>query len=88
FGDVFQWHEKYLPPAVLRDRLLLLSENELLVLGSPGVMALERVLREGVSLATHCRDAGAGALLAEMLHALGALLRQGLVRPVMLRGGE
>ncbi|UKI07893.1 MULTISPECIES: TOMM precursor leader peptide-binding protein [Variovorax] len=88
FGDVFQWHEKYLPPTVLRDRLLLLSENELLVLGSPGVMALERVLREGVSLATYCRDASAGALLAEMLHALGALLRQGLVRPVMLRGGE
>jgi len=88
FGDVFQWHEKYLPPAVLPDRLLLLSENELLVLGSPGVMALERVLRKGVSLSTYCREAGAGALLAEMLHALGALLRQGLVRPVAMRGGE
>ena len=75
FGDVFRWHEKHLPPVVLKDNLLLLSENELLVLGSPGVMALERVLRERVSLAAYCRSEGAAAPLAEMLHALEALAR-------------
>lgn len=89
FGDVFRWHEKFLPPAVLQGRLLLPSENELLVLGSPGVLAVEHVLGEGVSLAQHCRsNAGAALLLAEMLHALEALVRQGLVRPVAMNGGE
>ncbi|EJL75718.1 bacteriocin biosynthesis cyclodehydratase domain containing protein [Variovorax sp. CF313] len=88
FGDVFRWHEKHLPPVVLKDNLLLLSESELLVLGSPGVMALERVLRERVSLAAYCRSEGAAAPLAEMLHALEALARQGLVRPAATDGGE
>ena len=86
FSDVFQWHDKYLPPLVRQDGLLLLSENEVSMLGSPGVLAVERVLREGVSLASHCRTEGAPVLLAEMLHALEALVRQGLARPV--RGGD
>jgi ribosomal protein S12 methylthiotransferase accessory factor len=88
FGEVFRWHDKYLPPVVLQDRLLLPSEDDLLVLGSPGVMAVERVLREGVSLATYCRTEGTTALLAQMLHALEALTRQGLVRPVAMDDGE
>ena len=82
FSDVFRWHDRFLPPVVLQDRLLLASENDLLVLGSPGVMALERVLREGVSLAAYCRTGEAAAQLAQMLHALETLARQGLVRPV------
>ncbi|MBJ2154405.1 TOMM precursor leader peptide-binding protein [Variovorax sp. IB41] len=82
FTDVFRWHDRYLPPLVQPDGLLLLSETELLSVGSPGVLAVERVLREGVSLASHCRTEGPPALLAEMLHALEALVRQGLVRPV------
>jgi bacteriocin biosynthesis cyclodehydratase domain-containing protein len=86
FTDVFQWHERYLPPLVQPDGLLLLGETELLALGSPGVLAVERVLREGVSLASHCRAEGPPALLAEMLHALEALVRQGLARPVRADG--
>lgn len=82
FTDVFRWHDRFLPPVVLKDRLLLASENDLLVLGSPGVMAVERVLREGVSLAAYCRTGEAAAQLAQLLHALEALARQGLVRPV------
>ncbi|WP_432726772.1 TOMM precursor leader peptide-binding protein [Variovorax sp. W6] len=82
FGSVFRWHDRFLPPVALKDRLLLASENDLLVLGSPGVMALERVLREGVSLAEHCRtDAAVAHQLAQMLHALETLARQRLVRP-------
>jgi len=81
FADVFQWHDKYLPPLVQPDGLLLLSETDLFLLGSPGVLAVERVLRERVSLASHCRTEGVPALLAEMLHALEALVRQGLARP-------
>ncbi|WP_395316770.1 TOMM precursor leader peptide-binding protein [Variovorax sp. UC74_104] len=88
FGDVFRWHDRFLPPVVLDDRLLLASENDLLVLGSPGVMAVERVLREGTSLAAHCRAEGAAAPLAQMLHALEALARQGLVRPVAADGAD
>lgn len=81
FTDVLRWHDRFLPPVVLRDRLLLASENDLLVLGSPGVMAVERVLREGVSLAAYCRTGEAAAQLAQLLHALETLARQGLVRP-------
>lgn len=88
FGDVFRWHDRFLPPVVLQDRLLLASENDLLVLGSPGVMAVERVLREGISLAAHCRAEGAAAPLAQMLHALEALARQGLVRPAAADGAD
>lgn len=82
FTDVFRWHDRFLPPVVLQDRLLLAGENDLLVLGSPGVMAVERVLREGVSLAAYCRTGETAAQLAQLLHALEALARQGLVRPV------
>jgi ribosomal protein S12 methylthiotransferase accessory factor len=88
FGDVFRWHDRFLPPVVLRDRVLLASENDLLVLGSPGVMAVERVLREGTSLAAHCRAEGAAAPLAQMLHALEALAREGLVRPAATDGAD
>lgn len=88
FSDVFQWHGKYLPPRRVGERLLLLGENECLVHGSVGVLALDEPLRRGVSLAEHCLSAGAGAPLAEMLHALGALLRQDLVRPVARPGAE
>lgn len=81
FADVFRWHDRFLPPVVLQDRLLLASENDLLVLGSPGVMAVERVLRQGVSLAAYCSTVEGAAQLAQMLHALETLSRQGLVRP-------
>ena len=81
FADVFRWHDRFLPPVVLQDRLLLASENDLLVLGSPGVMAVERVLRHGVSLAAYCSTGEGAAQLAQMLHALEKLSRQGLVRP-------
>ena len=81
FTDVFCWHDKYLPPLVQPGGLLLLSETELFLLGSPGVLAVERVLRERVSLASHCSSEGVPARLAEMLHALEALVRQGLARP-------
>ncbi|KIQ37196.1 cyclodehydratase [Variovorax paradoxus] len=82
FTDVFRWHDRFLPPLVQASGLMLMSETELLALGSPGVLAVERVLRDGVSLASHCRTAGPPAMLAEMLHGLEALVRQGLVRPV------
>jgi bacteriocin biosynthesis cyclodehydratase domain-containing protein len=82
FTEAFQWHDKYLPPLVQPNGLLLMSESDLLLLGSPGVLAVERVLRERVSLAAHCGSEGVPALLAEMLHALEALVRQGLAVPV------
>lgn len=82
FSSVFQWHGKYLPPRLQGERLLLVSENETLALGSAGVLALQEPLQRGVSLAEYCASAGTDAPLAQMLHALGALLRQGLVRPV------
>ena len=81
FSDVFRWHEKYLPPLVQQDGLLLMSETELFMLGSPGVLAMERVLRERTSLASLCGAEGMPALLAEMLHALEALVREGFARP-------
>ncbi len=86
FTDAFRWHGRFLPPVVLQDRLLLASENDLLVLGSPGVMAVERVLRHGLSLAAYCSTGEGAAQLAQMLHALETLLRQGLVRPAAENG--
>lgn len=88
FADAFQWHGKYLPPRRLGGRLLLVGENEWLVHGSAGVLALDEPLRRGISLAEHCMEAGADAPLAEMLHALGSLLRQDLVRPVAQPGAQ
>jgi ribosomal protein S12 methylthiotransferase accessory factor len=82
FSDAFQWHDKFLPPLAQQDGLLLLSETELFVLGSPGVRAVERALRERTSLAALCNTEGMPALLAEMLYALEALVRQGFARPV------
>lgn len=84
FDDVFQWSGNFLPPLVEQDCLLLVSETELFMLDAPGVVAVERALREGVSLASHCRAGGAPELLAQMLHALEALVRQGFAR----RAGE
>lgn len=88
FADAFKWHGKYLPARQLGGRLLLVGENEWLVHGSAGVLALDEPLRRGISLAEHCMEAGANAPLAEMLHALGALLRQDLVRPVARPGAQ
>ncbi|MGJ7530331.1 TOMM precursor leader peptide-binding protein [Variovorax sp. GB1P17] len=82
FTDAFQWHDKFLPPLAQQNGLLLLSETDLFMLGSPGVRAIDPLLRERVSLASHCEAVGMPALLAEMLHALEALVRQGLARPV------
>jgi ribosomal protein S12 methylthiotransferase accessory factor len=83
FGQAFRWHGRFLPAQRLGERLLLVSENEWLLLGSAGVLALEEPLRRGQSLAEHCSRTGMPGLLAEMLHGLGALLRQGLVQPLM-----
>jgi len=88
FTGVFEWHGKFLPPLLRPDGLLLLSETDLFLLGAPGVLAVERMLRERVSLASHCRAEGVPALLAEMLHALEALVRQGLARPVPVNDAE
>ncbi|MFH0129808.1 TOMM precursor leader peptide-binding protein [Variovorax sp. VaC1] len=82
FTDAFQWHDKFLPPLAQQNGLLLLSETDLFMLGSPGVHAIDPLLRDRVSLASHCEAEGMPALLAEMLHALEALVRQGLARPV------
>jgi len=88
FNDVFEWHGRFLPPLVRPDGLLLLSESDLFLLDAPGVLAVERMLRERVSLAAHCRTEGVPALLAQMLHALEALVRQGLARPATLNDTE
>ena len=77
-----------MPPLLRPDGQLLLSETDLFLLGAPGVLAVERMLRERVSLASHCRTEGVPALLAEMLHALEALVRQGLARPVPVNDAE
>lgn len=82
FADAFRWHEKFLPPVQQGDRLLLASERDTLALGSAAVLALNAPLQAGTSLMQHCATAP-DAPLAQMLHALGALLRQGLVQPVL-----
>ncbi|KAF1050571.1 MAG: hypothetical protein GAK34_01821 [Delftia tsuruhatensis] len=82
FADAFRWHEKFLPPVQQGDRLLLTSERDTLALGSAAVLALNAPLQAGTSLMQHCATAP-DAPLAQMLHALGALLRQGLVQPVL-----
>ena len=81
FAHAFRWHEKFLPPVQQGDRLLLASERDTLALGSAAVLALNAPLQAGTSLMQHCA-AAPDAPLAQMLHALGALLRQGLVQPV------
>src|SRR5256885_3279997 len=81
FAHAFRWHEKFLPPVQQGDRLLLASERDTLALGSAAVLALNAPLQAGTSLMQHCA-AVPDAPLAQMLHALGALLRQGLVQPV------
>lgn len=88
FGDAFEWHPRFLPPVARPDGLLLIGEGELLRLDMPGVVALARPLGERISLAALCASDGPPVLLAQMLHALDALARQGLVRPVAPRGGE
>lgn len=85
FSDALRWHEKFLPPVLRDGRLLLAGERETLVLGSAGVLALDAPLRQGMSLAAHCASTP-GAPVAQMLHALDALLRQGLVQPVAQAG--
>lgn len=82
FADAFRWHEKFLSPVQQGDRLLLASERDTLALGSAAVLALNAPLQAGTSLMQHCATAP-DAPLAQMLHALGALLRQGLVQPVL-----
>ena len=82
FADAFRWHEKFLSPVQQGDRLLLTSERDTLALGSAAVLALNAPLQAGTSLMQHCATAP-DAPLAQMLHALGALLRQGLVQPVL-----
>ncbi|MGE8401439.1 MAG: TOMM precursor leader peptide-binding protein [Delftia tsuruhatensis] len=82
FAHAFRWHEKFLPPVQQDDRLLLTSERDTLALGSAAVLALNAPLQAGTSLMQHCA-AAPDAPLAQMLHALGALLRQGLVQPVL-----
>lgn len=82
FADAFRWHEKFLSPVQQGDRLLLASERDTLALGSAAVLALNAPLQAGTSLMQHCA-AAPDAPLAQMLHALGALLRQGLVQPVL-----
>ncbi|WP_447915480.1 TOMM precursor leader peptide-binding protein [Delftia acidovorans] len=82
FAHAFRWHEKFLPPVQQGDRLLLASERDTLALGSAAVLALNAPLQAGTSLMQHCA-AAPDAPLAQMLHALGALLRQGLVQPVL-----
>lgn len=88
FTGVFEWHGRFLPPLVRPDGLLLLSEADLFLLDAPGVLAVERMLRERVSLASHCRTEGVPALLAQMLHALEALVRQGLAGPATMNHTE
>ena len=85
FADAFRWHEKFLSPVQQGDRLLLASERDTLALGSAAVLALNAPLQAGTSLMQHCA-AAPDAPLAQMLHALGALLRQGLVQPVQHSG--
>jgi ribosomal protein S12 methylthiotransferase accessory factor len=85
FADAFRWHRRFLPPLAQDGRLLLASERDTLVLGSPAVLALDGPLRQGWSLAQHCASTPE-APLAQMLHALGALLQQGLVEPVLPTG--
>ncbi len=85
FAHAFRWHEKFLPPVQQGDRLLLASERDTLALGSAAVLALNAPLQAGTSLMQHCA-AVPDAPLAQMLHALGALLRQGLVQPVQHSG--
>ncbi len=85
FADAFRWHEKFLSPVQQGDRLLLTSERDTLALGSAAVLALNAPLQAGTSLMQHCATAP-DAPLAQMLHALGALLRQGLVQPVLHSG--
>lgn len=82
FANAFRWHEKFLSPVQQGDRLLLTSERDTLALGSAAVLALNAPLQAGTSLMQHCATAP-DAPLAQMLHALGALLRQGLVQPVL-----
>ncbi|KQU89034.1 cyclodehydratase [Variovorax sp. Root318D1] len=88
FTDVFEWHGRFLPPLVRPDGLLLLSESDLFLLDAPGVLAVEPMLRGRVSLASHCRTEGVPDLLAQMLHALEALVRQGLARPATVNDTE
>lgn len=64
---------------------MLTSERDTLALGSAAVLALNAPLQAGTSLMQHCATAP-DAPLAQMLHALGALLRQGLVQPVLHSG--
>lgn len=88
FTGVFEWHGRFLPPLVRPDGLLLLSESDLFLLDAPAVLAVEPMLREHVSLASHCRAEGVPALLAQMLHALEVLVRQGLARPATVNDTE
>jgi bacteriocin biosynthesis cyclodehydratase domain-containing protein len=88
FSGVFEWHGRFLPPLVRPDGLLLLSESDLFLLDAPAVLAVEPMLRERVSLASHCRTEGVPALLAQMLHALEVLVRQGLARPATVNDTE
>ncbi len=87
FGDVFRWHGRFLPPRRVGERLLLVDESGWLALGSPGVLALHEPLQLGLSLAHYCTTANTQAPLAQMLHALDALQRQGLVQPAARAGG-